>query len=293
MSVDERRQLIRPPDQRELGWRRGAGRLGARPPRASPRGEAGRRVVHLLVQARSLLDRRDAELLAQRSDAGAVLLQRRCAVAAPGVQADQLPVGRLVEGVELQPAAARAEGRARSRRATTSSSTRRRSADASSRSSAPASLICQSSKSGLSRSEKPSRKSPENSATASLRLSSAAPSAASARKRSTSSSRSGPCRRARLSPAASIHSLADALAQRRERAPQRTASAVGVVGWPQQFAERLARARPLGEREMSQQRHRLAGVEGHWLAVPLHARSTEQRDLERHRATITAAETIP
>ena len=40
---------------------------------------------------------------------------------------------------------------------------------------------------------------------------------------------------------------------------------------------------------MSQQRHRLAGVEGHPLSVPFDPRGAEQRDLERHGATIVAA----
>ena len=42
---------------------------------------------------------------------------------------------------------------------------------------------------------------------------------------------------------------------------------------------------------MSQQRRRLAGVEGHPLAVPFDPRRAEQRDLERHGATIVAVVT--
>ena len=108
------------------------------------------------------------------------------------------------------------------------------------RSSLSEAVGCSPSKSGLSRSEKPSRKSPENSATASLRLSSEAPSAASSRKRSTSSSRPGPRFRAMLSPAVSIHSSPTAVRRVesvRRRAPR---ALTRVVGRPQQAAERVA-----------------------------------------------------
>ena len=67
---------------------------------------------------------------------------------------------------------------------------------------------------------------------------------------------------------------------------------IRVVGRPQQAAERLARAGAIGKRQMSQQRHRLAGVEGHPLAVPFDPRGAEQRDLERHGATIVAVVTV-
>ena len=134
-------------------------------------------------------------------------------------------------------------------------------------------------------------KPPEYSATASVRLSSEAPSAASSRKRSTSSSRPGSPLQGDAVAGGVDPFLADCRAQGRERAAQRTASVIRVVGRPQQAAERIARAGAVGERQVSQQRHRLAGVEGHPLAVPFDPRGAEQLDLERHSATIVAAVT--
>ena len=106
VGVDERRQLARPVPPAaaraalRAAWRRAARWSGASASRRRGQGP----VVHLLVEGHRLLERPDAELLAQRPDALAVLLECCRAVAAPGVQADQLAMGGLVERIELEPA---------------------------------------------------------------------------------------------------------------------------------------------------------------------------------------------
>jgi uncharacterized protein YndB with AHSA1/START domain len=60
---------------------------------------------------------------------------------------------------------------------------------------------------------------------------------------------------------------------------------LGVVLGPQQLGEHVARARPVGERQHREQRHRLARVEGDRDPVPLDARGSEQHYVDRrHRA---------
>ena len=73
--------------------------------------------------------------------------------------------------------------------------------------------------------------------------------------------------------------------ERRERAAQRPAGVLGVVLGPQQLREDVARPRPLDERQHREQRHRLARVERHGRAVPLHPGRAEQLDLDRHLVT--------
>ena len=100
--------------------------------------------------------------------------------------------------------------------------------------------------------------------------------AASARNRATSSS-------SRPSPqgdavARRIDQLrADRPAQGRQRAPQRAARALAVVRGPQQLAQRFARPRALGQRQVRQQCDRLARVEGHRLAVPVERAAAPSR----------------
>ena len=106
VRADQRRQLVLPSHERQLGrrlavlrgdcrggWGLGSGGWGQGP------------LAHLVVEGRGLLDRRHAQLLTQRSNALPVLLQRAGAVPAPGVQADQFAMGGLVERIELEPAA--------------------------------------------------------------------------------------------------------------------------------------------------------------------------------------------
>ena len=86
--------------------------------------------------------------------------------------------------------------------------------------------------------------------------------------------------------ASGLHGFgADRRSQRRERAPQRPAGVLGVVVGPQQLGEDVARARALDERQHREQRHRLARVQRHGRAVPLHPRRAEQLDLDPHLVT--------
>ena len=93
-----------------------------------------------------------------------------------------------------------------------------------------ASNICQSSNSGLSRSENPSRNSPANTVTARSRSSAGAASPASARNRATSVSRPSPTRSWIVSPAVSIHSFPIAL--RRVQSVRRSAPRARSESWP-------------------------------------------------------------
>ena len=112
VRVRERGQCLGPSDKRQLGWGPGGGlgtrRGGARCNRLLRRGEAS--VVHLVVQGSRLVQWRDPELLAQGSNAVAVLLERGCAVAAPGIQPDQLAVRGLVQWIDLEPPASVGNG---------------------------------------------------------------------------------------------------------------------------------------------------------------------------------------
>ena len=76
--------------------------------------------------------------------------------------------------------------------------------------------------------------------------------------------------------------FADRAANCRERAPQRAPRAGRVVLGPQQIAQRLTRARPIAQREVRDQRQRLARVQDHRHAVARDRRDTEQRDQNRH-----------
>ena len=77
--------------------------------------------------------------------------------------------------------------------------------------------------------------------------------------------------------------LADRLAQRRQRAPERAARVLGIMTRPQQLAERLARPRALHKREMRKQRHGLARVERDRRSVSCDTRRPDQHDLQRHQ----------
>ncbi len=82
--------------------------------------------------------------------------------------------------------------------------------------------------------------------------------------------------------------LADRLAQGRERPPQGPAGVLGVAVGPHQIRERIARMGPVDEREIGEERHGLAGVDGHGHSVARDARRAEKRHGERHSATIMA-----
>src|SRR5215213_9015264 len=103
MGCDELRKLVRPPDERQLE-RRFAAR--ARPyDRGVPRrgGDWQRPLLHLRIERRRVLERPDAQLLAQRADAAAVLLQGISAVAGPAVEPDQLAMRGFMDGIDLEP----------------------------------------------------------------------------------------------------------------------------------------------------------------------------------------------
>ena len=199
----------------------------------------------------------------------AVLLERGRAVAAPGVQADQLAVGGLVQGIELEPAAG-----VRDRLLVFAASSQQldQASQRPSRARAPArpprrsasrrSPGCRAARNppGSRRRTAPP---PRSGARARRRR------LASSRNRSTSSSRAGSALQGDAVAGGVDPFLADRLAQGRQRAPQRAASVIRVVRRPQQLAERLARARALGKRQMGQQRHRLARVEGDRLVRPV------------------------
>ncbi len=102
--------------------RRAAARRAARPTGAADRRRAGaggdeRPLAHLLEQRRGLVHRADAELLAERAHAVAVLGERGRAVAVERVEADQLAVRGLVQRVEREPALRVADRACRTRRA--------------------------------------------------------------------------------------------------------------------------------------------------------------------------------
>jgi hypothetical protein len=61
-----------------------------------------------------------------------------------------------------------------------------------------------------------------------------------------------------------------------------------VVARPQELGERVTGVGPVVERQVGQERHGLAGVEGHGPSVALDAWRTEERYGERHSATIIA-----
>jgi hypothetical protein len=106
VGAGERRQLVAPSHERQLGRRLaelGVGRRGRRRLCLGWRGHGS--LAHLVVEGRGLRDRRHPQLLTQRPDALPVLVERRRAVPAPGVQADELAMGGLVERIELEPAA--------------------------------------------------------------------------------------------------------------------------------------------------------------------------------------------
>ena len=69
---------------------------GARRGRQSP-------LLHLRIERDRLLEWPDAQLLAQRADAAAVLLQRARAVPGPAVEPDQLAMRGLMDGIDLEP----------------------------------------------------------------------------------------------------------------------------------------------------------------------------------------------
>ena len=226
-----------------------------------------------------------AELLAERPHAVAVLRERRGAVAVERVQPDQLAVGRLVQRVEREPAA-RVRG-------------------------SPAVLAAL----GQRPHEPPERRAELALQRVGLAHVPGVEAAGCRAGRSPRAARRGrPRRRLELAGVAGRRApgtrrtstsapvaqrdavargvdplLADRLAQRRQRAPQRPARVLGILVRPQQLAQRLARARALGEREVREQRRRLAGVERHRLAVPANPRRAQQRDLQgrRHGATVT------
>ena len=90
--------------------------------------------------------------------------------------------------------------------------------------------------------------------------------------------------------------VADGLAQGRERPAQRPARVGGVVVGPQQLGQGVAGVGALGQREVGEQCRRLAGVERHRRAVAHHAGRAEQRDGQRHRGRASQPEravTIP
>ena len=55
----------------------------------------------------------------------------------------------------------------------------------------------------------------------------------------------------------------------------------GVVTRPEQLGQHVTRPRPLDQRQVGEQRHRLAGVEGDRDAVVLDPRGAEQHHLDR------------
>ena len=228
-----------------------------------------------------------AELLAERAHAVAVLGERRRAVAVERVQPDQLAVRRLVQRVEREPALRvadraavlaalrqrphqprRARRRARAAARRPRARTRRRSPGCRARRSPRA-----------ARRGRPRRR----------RASSSASPAASARNAAHVDVEAVAVAQRDAVAGGVDPLLADRLAQRRQRPPQRPARVLGILVGPQQLAQRLARARPLGQREVREQRRRLARVERHRLAVAANPRRTQQRDLQRrrHGATVT------
>ena len=245
-------------------------------------------MVHLLVERHRLLERRDAELLAQRANAAAVLLERASAVAGPRVEADQLAMGGLVDRIHLEPARWRAESRPRTRRA-------RRApppgaaAPSPARGAGPRPRASASARSPRCHAGRNPR---EVAREERRRLAQAAPArrrvAASARNRATSSSRPGP-RRSAIAVAGGIDPLlADRLAQGRERAPQRAARPLEIVlGHRSSQSPSRDRGRSASARCASSA-IALRVSKADRLAVPGHARRAEQGDLDGHSATITA-----
>jgi hypothetical protein len=84
---------------------------------------------------------------------------------------------------------------------------------------------------------------------------------------------------------------ADDAAQGRERAPQRAARVLGVVLRPEQFGQDVARSGTFDQRQVGEQRHRLAGVEADRDPVVLDPRGPEQHHLDRSHLLATV--TIP
>jgi hypothetical protein len=254
---------------RTRGERRAHGRRG------------DRALADRLVQPCRLLERRHPELTRQRADALPVLVERRRAVAAQGVQAHQAPVGGLVQRVELEhpprvadPVAVLAGrlggvGQARERGGQLALERARLRAlpvVVAGRVTQPEAL--------------------HELAAEQLRR---AREVALGRQRAEAVhvdvDAAVPHQPHAVTPG--LDRLgADRAAQRGQRPPQRAARVLRVVLGPQQLGQRVARARAVDEREVRQQRERLARVERDRLPVALDARRAEQHHLDsRHRAT--------
>jgi hypothetical protein len=86
---------------------------------------------------------------------------------------------------------------------------------------------------------------------------------------------------------------AERRAQRRERAAERCTRAIGRVVRPQQFCERVAIVDASLDREIREQRGRLARIHRQGRAVGKHDRRTEHADGERHGASLLGLSVTP
>ena len=77
--------------------------------------------------------------------------------------------------------------------------------------------------------------------------------------------------------------------QSRQRAPERGPAAVGIRVGPEQVDQELPRLRAAGHREVGEDGHRLARVDVQRLAVDLDPRGSQHVDAKRHRAEYARA----
>ncbi len=222
------------------------------------------------------MKRRDAQLARERAHALPVLLERGRAVAAQRVQPDHGAVSGLVQRVEVEPAAGvRERGRPVARRLARLHEPAEHRGELASQPVRLAALPV------LERGRVPEAEALEEVAPEHgggllerIRGRERAEAVDVDRQRGAAHQRHPlPGRLDRVGP--------DRPSQRRERAPERAARMLGVVVGPQQLGEDVTRARTVGEREVGEQRERLAGIERDGRSVAPHLRRPQQHDLDR------------
>ena len=269
-EIQQRRPLILAADER--GGRQRAPRPHGRRARRLQRALADR-----LIELGRLGQRRHPQLARERAHAIAILGERGGAIALRGVDPDQCAVGRLVERVELEPAAGMGElpGRLGQPRQHCGQLASQRVGLATlpvlegGRIAKPEALEEVAAK-ALGRGLQPSRRGVGAEAI-DVDL------------------EPGPAHERHVIARRLDRAGADGAAQRRERAPQRAARVLGVVPRPEQLGQDVARPWALDQRQVGEQRHRLAGVEGDRDPVVLDPRGPEQHHLDRRhlRTTVT------